>query len=82
MNPDQPAKNYNPGKDAALLVTKAGSGDLKTPGAWAGWRSRVKRLPYRVRLWLWRRLKAAMSSDAYEYLKSWCERSGSNDDGK
>ena len=77
MNPDQTVNNYNPGKVAALLVRKAESGDLKTPGAWNGWSRRARQLPYNVRLWMWRKLKDVMSPEAYQYLKNWCERPGS-----
>jgi hypothetical protein len=71
---------HNPGKDAARLVGLAGSGNLKTPGAWIGWGGRVRKLPYKARLWLWRKLKDMMSPESYRYLKEWCERNGGNDD--
>lgn len=80
MNPDQPTKTYNIVEEPARLVAIAGSGTLKTRGEWIAWCRRVMHQHYKIRPWIWRKLRSVMSEDACRYLERWCERSGGNDD--
>lgn len=79
---ERPVKPYNPGHDAARLVKLAESGELRSQGAWISWAGRIKRLPYKLQLWVWKRLKNVMSTDSLRYLKDYCKGSGGSDDNR